>query len=250
MGTAAFTYRLKPGVSADVYEAWIRDFDFPHVALIPSVTEITIIRVEGAVMGDKKPYDYLEIIEYTTIDAFLNDLRTNPNAHAIGEQVGQYVEFLTNSFGEPVGHEKHTCMPDILHKLTIDAPPELVLSALTEQEGLGGWWTEDVLASPAVGSIAEFGFENRSVVNRMKVVAITPQRVEWECLAGPTEWLGTTLTFDLEPAPNGQTTVRFAHRGWKEASDFFAHCNNKWGYFLASLKSLLEHGKGTPDPAH
>lgn len=138
-------------------------------------------------------------------------------------------------------------MADILHKINIQAPPEKVLSAITEQQGLAGWWTRDVSAKPQTGSVAEFGFENHTLVTRMEVVQISPRRVEWKCIGGPDEWIGTTVTFELEPS-DGQTILRFAQRGWKEASDFYAHCNTKWGYFLASLKSLLEKGQGTPEP--
>ena len=31
-------------------------------------------------------------------------------------------------------------------------------------------------------------------------------------------------------------------------SEFMAHCSARWAYFLLSLKSLLETGKGTPFP--
>jgi hypothetical protein len=99
MGTAAFTYQLKPGVNPADYERWIVDFDYPHVALIPSVVSQKIYKIGGAIMGGAKPYDYLEIIEYTTLEAFLNDLQTNPNAQAIAAQVGQYVNFQTNAWG-------------------------------------------------------------------------------------------------------------------------------------------------------
>jgi uncharacterized protein YndB with AHSA1/START domain len=139
-------------------------------------------------------------------------------------------------------------MADILHKITIQATAAKVLRAITEQEDLAGWWTRDVSAKPQVGSVAEFGFDNHAVVTRMKVIQISPTRVEWECVDGPSEWIGTTVTFDLEPKGE-ETTLLFAQRGWKEASDFYAHCNTKWGYFLGSLKSLLEQGKGTPEPA-
>lgn len=52
-------------------------------------------------------------------------------------------------------------MPDILHQVQIEATPGQVFRALTEREGLGSWWTRDVVAEPEVGSVAQFGFNRR-----------------------------------------------------------------------------------------
>jgi hypothetical protein len=40
----------------------------------------------------------------------------------------------------------------------------------------------------------------------------------------------------------------FKHEGWKEPVEFMHHCSTKWAVFLLSLKSLVETGKGAPDP--
>ena len=42
-------------------------------------------------------------------------------------------------------------MSDIKHLVTIDAPIRVVYMALTEQDGLAGWWTTDTVAEPVVG---------------------------------------------------------------------------------------------------
>ena len=52
-------------------------------------------------------------------------------------------------------------MADILCLVTIKARPEAVYAALTGQTGPAGWWTEDVLAEPKVGSVAKFRFADR-----------------------------------------------------------------------------------------
>ena len=40
----------------------------------------------------------------------------------------------------------------------------------------------------------------------------------------------------------------FKHQGWKEPVEFMHHCSTKWAIYLMSLKSLVETGKGAPDP--
>jgi uncharacterized protein YndB with AHSA1/START domain len=138
-------------------------------------------------------------------------------------------------------------MPEILHRIEIQAPPDAVYAAITESRGLSRWWTKIARAEPRVGSIARFRFGDGGP--DMKIVELSPpKRVRWRCLAGPSEWIGTEIFFDLAEEDPLRTVLRFGHRGWKEASDFFMHCNSRWGYFLLSLKAFAECGMGTPYP--
>ena len=50
-------------------------------------------------------------------------------------------------------------MAEIRHYLVIHAPVEKVYRAISEQQGLAAWWTDDVIAEPKVNSIAEFNFD-------------------------------------------------------------------------------------------
>jgi hypothetical protein len=82
----------------------------------------------------------------------------------------------------------------------------------------------------------------------MKVLEMVPnQRILWQVVAGPQEWIGTTVSWDLRQE-NDWSIVVFKHEGWKEPVEFMHHCSTKWGVFLISLKSLLETGKGRPAP--
>lgn len=136
-------------------------------------------------------------------------------------------------------------MAEIKHLLTILSPPERVYRAITEQAGLASWWTKDAKAKPEIGSVAEFKFGYR-YHNKMRIARLEPYRyVSWECLEGDAEWIGTTFTFELDPLPEG-TRLRFTQASWREATDFFASCNYRWGYYMQSLKSYCETGHGTP----
>jgi len=136
-------------------------------------------------------------------------------------------------------------MAEIRHMLLIDAPVEKVYKAITEQTGLARWWTAETVAMPEVGSVAEFKFGDR-YHNEMRVLTIEPDKlVEWECIVGDNEWIETRFRFDLERRGN-QTQLRFSHTKWREMTDFYAHCNYHWGYYLRSLKLYCETGKGTP----
>ena len=71
--------------------------------------------------------------------------------------------------------------------------------------------------------------------------------VKWRCVAGPEEWIGTDVTFDLSQEDD-QCIVIFGHRNWREAGEFMAHCSMKWATFLLSLREYVETGKGKPAP--
>jgi uncharacterized protein YndB with AHSA1/START domain len=136
-------------------------------------------------------------------------------------------------------------MANIKHYLIIKAPPEKVYMAVTTTEGIKGWWTLDTIVDEKVGGVAEFIFGER-YHNKMQITVLEQnKRVEWKCFKGDKEWIDTTFEFDIEE--NGMDTVlRFTHGNWKEETDFFAHCNYQWSYYMRSLASYCEKGEGTP----
>ena len=140
-------------------------------------------------------------------------------------------------------------MHEIYHQFNIKTDDTLkIYRALTEQAGLAGWWTTATTAVPQVGSVATFRF-SPDYHKEMKVTNLEEGKlVEWECIRGDEQWLGTTVRFELIPGEDS-TDVRFYHGNWKEKSDLFGICNYHWGLYMKSLKSLIEDGKGNPtDP--
>jgi hypothetical protein len=99
MPLACFTYKLNSAVTPQAYEAWVADFDYPHVTQIPSVLSQRIYRMRVFV-GGPKSYDYLEIIEFTNLAQYLNDLQNNPAAQEIKAQVFNFVSIVNNAFGD------------------------------------------------------------------------------------------------------------------------------------------------------
>ncbi len=133
-------------------------------------------------------------------------------------------------------------MPDILHRVGIKVSPKEVYKALSTIDGLSHWWISTTKGNPKENGTIDFGF------SKMKVVVLKPdQLVKWECVEGPKEWLGTTITFKLTPKGE-QTFVLFTHAKWKEPIEFMHHCSTKWAVFLLSLKNWLERNEGRPAP--
>ncbi|WP_129714859.1 SRPBCC domain-containing protein [Pedobacter sp. SYP-B3415] len=136
----------------------------------------------------------------------------------------------------------------ICHRLLIGVPVEKVFAAVTTQEGLAGWWTPDTTAKAEAGSILKFEF-GPDYHKEMQVLELRAySRVKWLCIKAFEEWIGTTITFEIEPHAKGAILI-FRHSGWKAYTNEFASCSYAWALFLGSLKSLCERGAGTPYPA-
>ena len=143
-------------------------------------------------------------------------------------------------------------MADIIHRVGIKAGPDKVFWALATIEGLARWWTENTSGVSEVGKTIVFQFRdpNGKIKGEFETEVLKQEpfkKVQWKCVKGPEEWVGTEITFDLRQE-NDFTIVLFGHRNWKESAEFTAHCSTKWAVFLMSLKEFIETGKGRPAP--
>jgi uncharacterized protein YndB with AHSA1/START domain len=139
-------------------------------------------------------------------------------------------------------------MLDILPRVGIkSSSPDEAYKALTTLEGLSGWWTTNTQGTSGIGGVLQFRFGAGGF--DMKVLELQPaKRVLWQVVDGPEEWVGTKVSWDLKQ-DDGYTIILFKHQGWREPVEFMHHCSTKWAVFLMSLKSLLETGRGAPDPS-
>jgi len=159
-------------------------------------------------------------------------------------------------------------MPNIHHAVLIAAPAEKIYNAITTEEGLSSWWTPGTTTKAEPNSIARFPF-GEQYFKEMKITELKPyERVEWTCIAGADEWIGTDISFQLTPGDkrtllndhpemsgqleqlkaNKGTLLIFHHNNWKEYTLMYAECNYTWGQFLKSLKLFCETGRGRPWP--
>jgi uncharacterized protein YndB with AHSA1/START domain len=137
-------------------------------------------------------------------------------------------------------------MMDIVHRVGIKSSLNDVYTALATRDGLAAWWTTDTQGESTSGGVIQFRFPEGGF--DMKVLELRPaERVLWEVVDGPEEWIGTTVSFDLKKEGD-YAIVLFKHQGWREPVEFMYHCSTKWATFLMSLKSLVETGKGAPSP--
>ncbi len=134
----------------------------------------------------------------------------------------------------------------IYHQVLIKADKHTVYDAVTLQTGLSKWWIAQCIAMPEVGFVNEFRL-GEYVNNRMKITdLVEDERVEWECIKGDEEWVGTHIIFNI--AHHGDyTKLDFRHTGWSGQSEFFATCNYHWARHLQMLVDYCETGKNQLD---
>ncbi len=138
-------------------------------------------------------------------------------------------------------------MSDITQELTIRAVPEKVFAAIARQDGITQWWANSATAEPEVGSLTEIRFDNGEVM-KMEIIDLeVAKKVHWKVRLAPHNWERSTITWDLTPVSQG-TNLLFGHHNLVVGNTGYGieqTCAG-WEYFLGSLKSYLETGKGTP----
>jgi len=139
-------------------------------------------------------------------------------------------------------------MKTIHHVLDLAAPPERVFASLTTAEGLAGWWTTDVQAETAVGAVIDFTFDGDFNPDMRITELERPVVVSWECVGGHEPWAANTFRFELEEKVKGEETLlRFwQHYATELSDDAYGVYNFNWGYYLESLRQLVEIGTGKP----
>ncbi|MFD0871556.1 MULTISPECIES: SRPBCC family protein [Paenibacillus] len=136
-------------------------------------------------------------------------------------------------------------MANIEHLQTVNVPASKVYETLTTAEGLSEIWTNELIVNNQIGFINEFRFGSNDITKMRIEELITNKKVVWQCIDSDPEWIGTTISFDIE-GKNGKSFITLSHSNWKEVTPFYRSCNYNWAIFLYSLKSYCEDGDGIP----
>ena len=141
-------------------------------------------------------------------------------------------------------------LPDIRHRVRVDAPLAAVRAALLQQDHLRGCWTREAEVADGTGVFrwSGHGFEVRLILRQNTAGDL----VRWHCTASNMQhtaaWEGTSMRFRLRALDAITTQIDFSHTGY-QASDCRAVCDQGWAFFLGtSLRQYLETGRGMPYP--
>lgn len=74
MATIIVLFNLRAGVSPSTYEQWARTTDLPIVNALDSVERFEVLRSTGLLGGGAAPYQYVEILRFSAMDALFKDI--------------------------------------------------------------------------------------------------------------------------------------------------------------------------------
>jgi len=80
----------------------------------------------------------------------------------------------------------------------------------------------------------------------MKIRLLESTKIQWKCVDGHAEWIGTHVMFKLRQ-DDERVKVCFSHYGWREQTEYVGECSFHWAYYLMSLQQYCESGLGTPN---
>jgi hypothetical protein len=143
--------------------------------------------------------------------------------------------------------------PNFTATIAVHQTPEEAFACITN---LRGWWSEEIEgATNKLGETFTYRYADSHRCTLETTELVPSEKVTWRVLDNyfdftedKTEWIGTDLVFELS-RKNGQTEIRFTHRGLVPAYECFDICSNAWGtYINSSLRKLITTGKGQPNP--
>ena len=137
-------------------------------------------------------------------------------------------------------------------EIQISAKPDSVYKAITKD--IDKWWTELSNQALHVGDQLVVRFEKttswvitvtEALPNRSLVWKVVEANHDIENLLKKDEWKETTIMWTILENEEG-SKVTLTHQGLVPALECYKICHAGWDYFLGSLKSYLETGKGYP----
>jgi|GEM_PF-1320978 len=133
-------------------------------------------------------------------------------------------------------------METIKHQVTIDAPAHTIYALAATKAGIRKWLTKSdgwrIEGDENEGGTILFYLHEGH--HEMKVVQLDPDKeVLWECIVGSPEWLGTSVSFTVEPKAD-RCILQFTHSGWAQRTEFFEQCKKVWKGCVSDIKKLAE----------
>lgn len=101
--------KLKAGVDAAAYEAWVRHTDYRLAQGVAVIEHYRVHRVDGPMEGDGRlPYDYIEVLQVRDLDDYRTAMTKDPGFQQIISEIGAFVDSVGSAAGTmiaPLGKE-------------------------------------------------------------------------------------------------------------------------------------------------
>lgn len=136
-------------------------------------------------------------------------------------------------------------MPKIQHDFAVKAEPGAVYDVITTPEELNQWWTRTASGRAEAGQEYELWFGPDADWRARVTEAVPGRSFALEMTGADADWLGTRVSFVLEPAGAG-TMVRFSHSGWRSENEHFRISSYCWAMYLRLMRRYAEAGEQVP----
>ncbi|UXP31388.1 SRPBCC domain-containing protein [Reichenbachiella agarivorans] len=137
--------------------------------------------------------------------------------------------------------------------LLVNQSPKEVFNAITN---VRGWWSEQIEGNTAHLN-DEFRYHYKDIHScHIKLIEVVEdEKIIWQVVDNyfnftkdKSEWKGTKISFEIIKKDN-KTALIFTHIGLIPSYECYDICTDSWGnYITGSLRSLIETGKGQPNP--
>ena len=200
---------------------------FTHVGLVP----------------DYECYDVCHDAWGTYVRGSLKNLITSGNGQPnVGAALTAAEPTLANHGEKAMNDTSFTT------SFTVDQSPEAAFAAIIDPRS---WWSGEFEGNTReLGDVFSYRYQEFHYSRQVVTELVPGTRVAWQVVEGmlsfvedKTEWVGTTITFDIG-RKDGKTEVVFTHEGIAPAVECYDTCSDAWTSLIrGSLKQLIESGK-------
>lgn len=136
-------------------------------------------------------------------------------------------------------------MAEAVFLVDVDAPKSALTEALTTQEGIVGWWTDDAKWEEGLISL---GFAEAPERFSLRVDSESSEQISWTSVGEfPPHWAGTEIVWNLMDNPDSDgSRLFFEHKGFPAPDPMLGHTATVWGQLMGSLKRYCETGVADP----
>jgi uncharacterized protein YndB with AHSA1/START domain len=129
-------------------------------------------------------------------------------------------------------------MVTLRHAIKINAPRDRVFSALTAAGEMAAWHIGGVDGDIVVGSTFLLNPKPGLVFGWRTEEIVAGERIRQQCVEGPGNSVGKTLTFTLSDDVEG-TLVTLTDGEWLDDDPGLPFCNTRWAEVLFHLKEYV-----------
>jgi uncharacterized protein YndB with AHSA1/START domain len=133
-------------------------------------------------------------------------------------------------------------MLTLRHAMKINAPRDRVFSALADIDEMAAWHIGGVDGDIAVGSTFRLNPIPGLVFGWRTEEIVAGEAIRQQCVEGPGNSAGKTLTFTLSDDAEGTTLVTLTDGQWLDDDPNLPFCNTRWAEVLFHLKEYVETG--------